>query len=68
MSGQSQQATLDGFFASVCANPVPLRGVSDRAFAQARDHLHLPALVALNDLVVQRAGEAVSSCVGKDCV
>lgn len=58
MSNQSQQATLDGFFASVCANPVPLRGVSDRAFAKARDHLHMPALVALNDLVVQRADEA----------
>ena len=58
MSSQSQQATLDGFFASVCGNPVPLRGVSDRAFAKARDHLHMPALVALNDLVVQRADEA----------
>ena len=23
MRSQSQQATLDGFFASVCANPVP---------------------------------------------
>ena len=58
MSSQSQQATLDGFFASVCANPVPLRGVSDRAFAKARDHLHMPALVALNDLVIRRADEA----------
>jgi len=39
MSGQSQQATLDGFFASVCASPFPLRGDSDRAFAKARDSL-----------------------------
>ena len=32
--GQSQQVTLDSFFASLCDNAVPLRGISDRAFAK----------------------------------
>jgi len=58
MRNQSQQAMLDGFFASVCGSESPLREVSDRAFATARDHLHQPALVSLNDLVVRRADEA----------
>ena len=58
MRNQSQQAMLDGFFASVVDTAVPRRTVSDRAFAKARDHLHLPALVSLNDLVVRRADEA----------
>ncbi len=47
MRNQSQQAMLDGFFASVCGSVDPLREVSDRAFAKARDHLHAPALVSL---------------------
>ena len=58
MTHLSQQATLDGFFASVCGNPCPQRGVSDRAFAKARDHLHMPALAGLNDWVVDRADQA----------
>lgn len=58
MRNQSQQAMLDGFFASVLDTAAPQREVSDRAFAKARDHLHLPALVSLNDLVVRRADEA----------
>jgi hypothetical protein len=58
MRSQSQQSLLDGFFASVCGSDGPVRGVSDRAFAKARDHLHQPALVSLNDLVVRRADEA----------
>ena len=58
MTNLSQQATLDGFFASVCASPCPQRGVSDRAFAKARDHLHMPALASLNDWVVERADQA----------
>lgn len=58
MRNRSQQALLDGFFASVCGSDRPVRAVSDRAFAKARDHLHQPALVALNDLVVRRADEA----------
>lgn len=58
MRNQSQQAMLDGFFASVCGSPTALREVSDRAFAKARERLHQPALVSLNDLVVHRAEEA----------
>ena len=56
--GQSQQVTLDSFFASLCDSSMPLRGISDRAFAKARDQLHMPALSALNDLLVRRADEA----------
>jgi hypothetical protein len=58
MRNQSQQAMLDDFFASICGTPSALRAVSDRAFAKARDCLHQPALVSLNDLVVGRAEEA----------
>jgi len=58
MRNQSQQAMLDGFFASVCGSVDPLREASDRAFAKARDRLHAPALISLNDLVVRRADEA----------
>ncbi len=58
MRSQSQQAMLDGFFASVCGTECPQRGVSDRAFAKARERLHMPALASLNDLVVRRADEA----------
>ena len=58
MRNQSQQVLLDGFFASVCGDALLIREVSDRAFARARDRLHLPALVGLNDLVVRRADEA----------
>jgi len=55
--GQSQQVTLDSFFASLCDRAAPLRGISDRGFAKARDRLHMPALSALNDLLVRRADE-----------
>jgi Transposase DDE domain len=58
MRNQSQQAMLDGFFASVCGSECLLRKVSDRAFAKARDRLYWPAMVSLNDLVVRRADEA----------
>jgi hypothetical protein len=58
MRNQSQQAMLDGFFASVYSSSSLVRGLSDRAFAKARDRLHLPALVGLNELVVRRADEA----------
>jgi len=40
MRNQSQQAMLDGFFASVCGTEGLHREVSDRAFAKAREHLH----------------------------
>ena len=58
MRGQSQQVMLDSFFASVCGVVGLHRGVCDRAFARARDRLHMPALSALNDFVVQRAESA----------
>lgn len=58
MRGHSQQVTLDSFFASLCDSPMPHRAVSDRAFAKARNHLHMPALSGLNDLLVQRADAA----------
>ena len=58
MRNQSQQAMLDSFFASVHDTAVPVREVCDRTFASARNHLHLPALTSLNDLVVKRADQA----------
>ena len=58
MRNQSQQAMLDSFFAAVCDTGLPLREVTDRAFAKARDRIHQPALISLNDLVVRRADEA----------
>ncbi len=58
MRNQSQQAMLDSFFASVSGAHALTRVVSDRAFAKARDRLHLPALVALNDMIVGRADAA----------
>ena len=45
MRNQSQQAMLDGFFASVCGSEALLREVSNRAFAKARDRLYMPALL-----------------------
>ena len=58
MRNQSQQAMLDTFFASVLDTSVPVRELSDRAFAKARARLHLPALDALNDFVVRQADQA----------
>ena len=58
MRHQSQQAMLDAFFGSVSQTHELSRVVSDRAFAKARDRRHLPALAALNDLVVGRADAA----------
>jgi hypothetical protein len=58
MRNQSQQAMLDGFFASVAGAAGLRRVASDRAFAQARDRLHPSALTSLNDWVVQRAERA----------
>jgi hypothetical protein len=54
----SQQGTLDGFFAMLHGNPVAGRVVSDRAFAQARARLHMPALQALNDQLIDAAASA----------
>lgn len=58
MRGQSQQATLDAFFASLRDTALPQRGISDRAFAKARSHLHMPVLEGLNDWLVRRADAA----------
>lgn len=58
MRGQSQQLTLDSFFASLCDTPGLHRGISDRAFNKARNQLHMPAVASLNDFVVQRAEAA----------
>ena len=51
----SQQALLDSFFGSIAGQPGWQRGVSDRALAQARERLHMPALQALNTQVVNDA-------------
>ena len=49
MRGTSQQSLLDKVFASLSVDSTPARSVSDRAFAKARSHLHVPALAGLND-------------------
>lgn len=54
MRATSQQAMLDGFFSALGNAPA----VSDRAFAKARSHLHMPALTWLNDWLVQRCEAA----------
>jgi hypothetical protein len=58
----SQQTLLDTFFtnlqACVGGGGEMVRGVSDRAFAKARSHLHMPALTWLNDWVIAHAGTA----------
>jgi len=62
MRSGSQQALLDTFFSNLCAatgSGAGLnRSVSDRAFAKARSHLHMPALNWLNDWVLDRADAA----------
>lgn len=54
----SQQAHLDAFFGNLCADGALWRGVSDRAFAKARSHLHAPALAWLNAGLVAQADAA----------
>lgn len=58
----SQQTLLDTFFtnlqASVGNTAELVRGVSARAFAKARSHLHMPALNWLNNWVIERAQTA----------
>ena len=48
MRSSSQQTMLDAFFGNLFGDGSLTRGVSDRAFAKARSHLHVPALVGLN--------------------
>lgn len=58
MRAGSQQAMLDGFFASLLGEPGLVRAVSDRAFAKARARLHMPALQWLNDQLLAGAERA----------
>jgi hypothetical protein len=58
MRSSSQQTMLDAFFGNLCADGALTRGVSDRAFAKARSHLHVPALVGLNDQLLAQADAA----------
>ena len=50
--GGSVQSELDTFFAHLGADPSVTCGVSDRALAKARGKLHVPALWALNERLV----------------
>lgn len=58
MRGTSQQALVDKVFTALSADAQPVCGVSDRAFAKARSHLHVPAVTALNDDLLARAETA----------
>jgi hypothetical protein len=64
MRGTSQQALVDKVFTALSADAQPVCGVSDRAFAKARSHLHVPAVTALNDDLLARA-EAAGGVVPK---
>lgn len=54
MRASSQPAMLESFFGALGE----AAAVSDRAFAKARSHLHMPALQWLNDWLVARAETA----------
>jgi hypothetical protein len=41
MRGTSQQTLVDKVFTALSADAQPVCGVSDRAFAKARSHLHV---------------------------
>lgn len=58
MRAGSQQAMLDEFYAALLGESGPVRAVSDRAFAQARARLHMPALCWLNEQLLDGAGRA----------
>lgn len=58
MRAGSQQSMLDGFYAALVGEVGLERGVSDRAFAQARARLHMPALGWLNEHLVEQARRA----------
>jgi len=55
MRAGSQQSMLDSFFGTLCGEGQLAREVSDRAFAKSRARLHQPALVWLNDWLLERA-------------
>ncbi|HOM12012.1 MAG TPA: IS4 family transposase [Rubrivivax sp.] len=58
MRAGSQQAMLDEFYASLLGESGLVRAVSDRAFAQARQRLHMPALTWLNEQLLDGAQRA----------
>lgn len=58
MRASSQQCLLDSVFGAMRDTAAMVRGVSDRAFAKARSHLHMPALLGLNDQVLAHAERA----------
>lgn len=58
MRASSQQVMLDSFFGHLCGDAAPVHAVSDRAFAKARSHLHMPALAWLNEQLVAQADAA----------
>lgn len=49
---------LDSFFGHLWGDGALMRAVSDRAFAKARSHLHMPALAGLNEQLVAQADAA----------
>ena len=50
-----QQQLVDDFYASLSGSHLPLRVLSDRGFAKARQQLHLPALQRLNAELIAQA-------------
>jgi hypothetical protein len=58
LRGSPVPTMLEDFFSRLRGSASGLQGVTDRAFAKARSHLHVPALTALNDDVVERADAA----------
>lgn len=58
LRGSSLPTLLEDFFSRLRGPSCPAQGVSDRAFAKARSHLHVPALTGLNDDVLARADAA----------
>ena len=50
-----QQQLVDDFYASLSGSHLPLRVLSDRGFAKARQQLHLPALQRLNTELIAQA-------------
>lgn len=53
-----QQQLIDDFYASLSGSHLPLRVLSDRGFAKARQQLHLPALQRLNTELIAQADTA----------
>ncbi len=58
MRGTSQQSLVDNVFSVLRTGAQPVSAVTDRAFAKACSHLHVPALTGLNDDLLARAETA----------